>query len=94
MSLRCDRRTDLQEKNKGGGILLFVPKKFHPKARNDLEAMSKDHFESVWVECKINKQPALINLAYCPKKQLIILFLEELALGLDRAATEKKFSTM
>ena len=90
VSFRCDRRTDLQEKNKGGGILLFVPKKFHPKARNDLETMSKDHFESVWVECKINKKPALINLAYCPKKQLINLFLEELALGLDRAATENK----
>ena len=69
---------------------MFVPKKFHPKARNDLETMSKDHFESVWVECKINKKPELINLAYCPKKQLINLFLEELALGLDRAATENK----
>ena len=68
VSFRCDRRTDLQEKNKGGGILLFVPKKFQPKARNDLETMSKDHFESVWVECKTNKKPALINLAYCPKK--------------------------
>ena len=52
--------------------------------------MSTDHFEIVWVECKINKKPALINLAYCPKKQLINLFLEELALGLDRAATENK----
>ena len=36
VSFRCNRRTDLQEKNKGGRILLFVPKKFHPKARNDL----------------------------------------------------------
>ena len=90
MSFRCDRRTDFQEKNKGGGILLFVPKKFHPKAQNDLETMSKDHFESFWVECKINKKPALIKLVYCPKKQLIKLFLEELALGLDRASTENK----
>ena len=90
VSFRCDRRTDLQENNKGGGFLLFVPKKFHPKARNDIETMSKDHFESVWVECKINKKPALINLAYCPKKQLINLFLEELALGLDIAVTENK----
>ena len=89
VSFRCDRRTDLQEKNKGSGILLFVPKKFHPKARNDLETMSKNHFESVWVECKINKKPALINLAYRPQKSLINLFLEQLALGLDRAATEK-----
>ena len=89
VSFRCDRRTDLPEKNKGGGIL-FVPKKFHPKARNDLETMSKDHFESVWVESKINKKPALINLAYCPEKQLINAFLEELALDLDRAATENK----
>ena len=31
-SFRCHRRTDLQEKNKGGGVLLFVPKKFHPKS--------------------------------------------------------------
>ena len=46
-SFRCDRRTDLQEKNKGGDILLFVSKKFHPKARKDLETMSKNHFESV-----------------------------------------------
>ena len=90
MSFRCDRRTDLREKNKGGGILLFVPKKFHPNARIDLETLSKDHFEIVWVDCKINKKPALINLAYCPKKQLII-FLEELALVLDRAATESNF---
>ena len=67
MSSRCDRRTDLQEKNEGGGILLFVPKKGHPKARNDLETMSKDYFKSVWVECKMNKKPALMNLAYCPK---------------------------
>ena len=67
MSYRCDRRADLQEKNKGAGILLFVPKKGHPKARNDLETMSKDYFENVWVECKLNKKPALINLAYCPK---------------------------
>ena len=89
VSFRCDRRTD-KEKNKGGGILLFVPKKIYPKAQNDLETMSKDYFESVWVECKINKKPALINLAYCSKKQLISLFLVELALGLDRAATENK----
>ena len=86
MSFRCDRRTDLQEKNKGGGILLFVLKKFHPRARNDPETMPKDHFENVWVECKINKKPTLINLSYCSKKQLINLFLEEL----DRVATENK----
>ena len=90
MSFRCDRRTDLQENNKGGDILLFSRKKFQTKARNDLETMSKDHFESVWVECKISKKPALINLAHCLKKQIINLFLDELTLGLDRATTENK----
>ena len=57
VSFRCDQRTDRQEKNKGGDILLFVPKKFHPKARNDLETMSYDHFECVGVECKLNESP-------------------------------------
>ena len=71
MSLRCDRRTDLKEKNKSGGVLYFVRKKNHPKAQNDLETMSEDHFESTWVECKINKKPALINFCLVSKKQLI-----------------------
>ena len=31
VSFRCDRGTDLQEKNKGGGIFLFVPKNFIQK---------------------------------------------------------------
>ena len=90
VSFRSDRRTDLQEKNKGGGILLFVPKKFHPKARNDLETISKDHFESVWVECKIKKKARVDKVGLLSKKQLVNLFLEELALGLDRTATENK----
>ena len=63
MSLRSDRPTDLKEKNKGGGILYFVQKKNHPKAQKDLQTMSEGHFESTWVEWKINKKPALINLA-------------------------------
>ena len=67
MSFRRDRRTDHREKNKGEFFCSFR-KKIHSKARNDLEKMSKERFESVWVECKINKKPALINLAYCPKK--------------------------
>ena len=37
MSFRCDRRTDLQDKNKSGGILFMVPKNFQLEVvRNDV----------------------------------------------------------
>ena len=41
VSFWCDWRNDFQEKNKGGGILLFVPIKIHPKARNELDNVKR-----------------------------------------------------
>ena len=81
-------------KSKGGGVMLFVPKQFPSKVRQDLVTHSHEVFESLWVEFIVpngNKSETfLINVSYCPNKSLTTRFLDELALGIDKAISEKK----
>ena len=42
---RYDRNSN--EKKKGGGVILAVPKSLHPKKRPNLNQMSKNIFESL-----------------------------------------------
>ena len=92
-TFRFDRK--LGNKTKGGGVMLIIPKTFHPKSRNDLKCMNKNQFESLWVECNFNNDPTnknrqLINSCYNLSKSLIDLFLEELSTSIDIAIFEKK----
>ena len=65
----------MMSKNKGGGVMLFVPKSLNSKVRKDINYLDKESFESLWVECNIdngtNKKKQLINISYNPNKSLI-----------------------
>ena len=57
--------------------------------------MSKNIFESLWIECKLTnslseKSRQLINISYNPQKKHYNSFLEELSTSIDYAITEKK----
>ena len=55
-------------KEKGGGVMLVIPKSLNPKLRKDLNSLDKNLFESLWVECNLNNNTAdkskLINISY------------------------------
>ena len=51
---RCDRIKIATGKTKGC-VLLLVPKKYKPKVKPELNKLSDDNFESIWVEIQINK---------------------------------------
>ena len=87
---RKDRNLSLHDKTSGGGLLLYIPRSFKPKERSDLTTISESRFENIWVECEFNKKMYLINISYCPTKQLSEMFLSELALGIDCPAAENK----
>ena len=84
---RQDRKT------RGSGIMMLVPKQFHPRRRTDLEKSHNDLIEDIWIECKIghrNKSTRLINLSYNPQKINTDSFLEQLVIGIDNAVAENK----
>ena len=59
---------------KGGGVMLFVPLKFAPMERKDLNFSDKIKFDSIWVECRNDfskncKKTMLNNVTYYPMKQ-------------------------
>ena len=88
---RFDRKSN--EKKKGGGVILAVPKSLNPKKRPDLSHMSKNIFECLWIECKLTnllseKSRQLINISYNPQKKHYNSFLEELSTSIDYAITE------
>ena len=47
-SYRCDRY--LSQKDRGGGVMLFVPNFLNPKHEKDLNYMDASKFESLWIE--------------------------------------------
>ena len=79
-TFRADRK--LTKKTRGGGSMIIVPKNLNPKLRRDLVHTNELDFESVWIECNINKNASnkkkqLINVSYNPNKALLNTFLEE-----------------
>ena len=96
-SYRCDRY--LSQKDRGGGVMLFVPKSPNPKSRKDLNCMDACKFERLWIECNLTndtkkKQKQLINISYNPNKNLTACFLEELSTSIDHAITKDKPITL
>ena len=51
-TFRSDRETML--KDRGGGVMVIVPKSLNPKIRKDLIHLNKNLFESLWIECNLN----------------------------------------
>ena len=71
---RYDRKSN--EKKKGGGVILAVPKSLNPKKRPNFNHMSKNIFESLWMECKLTnsvseKSRHLYNISYNPQKKAL-----------------------
>ena len=96
-SYRCDRY--LSQKDRGGGVMLFVPKSLNPKSRKDLNCMDAGKFESLWIECNLTndtkkKQKQLINISYNHDKNFTPCFLEELSTSIDHAIIENKPITL
>ena len=68
---RCDRKSDFIER--GGGVMLAVPKSLNPKERNELNYLDKNVFKSIWIASRITNSSAtinnqLINISYMPHK--------------------------
>ena len=87
---RSDRKTTL--KDRGGGVMLVVPKSLNRKLRKYLNHLNKNLFESLWIECNLNnntanKKKRLININYNPTKSLTDSFLEEFSSRIDFAVT-------
>ena len=76
-SYRCDRY--LSQKDRGGGVMLFVPKSLNPKSRKDLNCMDAGKIESLWIQGNLTndtkkKQKQLINISYNPNKNFTACF--------------------
>ena len=70
--------------------MALVPKHLSPKIRHYINKFSPQ-FESIWLNLTIaNKKQLILNMSYCPNKKHQSLFLNELALNLDYAITEKR----
>ena len=96
-TFRADRKHT--KKMRGSGAMIIVPKNLNPKLRRDLVHSNELDFESVWIECNINKDVSnkkkqLINVSYNPNKALLNTFLEELSTSKDFAITENKLITL
>ena len=67
----CFRKDRIQTaKTKGGGIIIYIPKRLEPRLRDDLKCFPDTNFESLWVELSIQKKICVLNLSYCPEKNL------------------------
>ena len=92
---RCDRKLDF--KDRGGGVMLAVPKSLNPEKRKDLNYSDKNVFESIWIDCRTTNVSAttnnqLINISYNPHKQYYQQFLKEFSTSINYAITEKNLS--
>ena len=56
---RCDRKSDFKER--GGGVMLAIPKSLNPKERKELNYLNKNVFESIWIECRTTSSSATKN---------------------------------
>ena len=89
----CDRKSDFKER--GGGVMLAVPKSLNPKERKDLNYLDKNVFKSIWIECRTTNSSAtknnqLNNISYNPHKHYYRQFSEEFSTSIDYAITENK----
>ena len=86
--LSCYRKSTT--KSKGGGILLYIPIQLEPKEKPKLNLCNVEHFESIWVELKLQKTSSqvnkvLLNVSYNPEKSLYGLFLDDLSKSIEAA---------
>ena len=72
-------RSSSTELERGGGVGIWIPKKFSIKKRNDLNTINRSFFESLWIEVTepLNEK-LLINVAYCSNANLSKFFLDEM----------------
>ena len=71
---------------KGGGVGIFVPKKFTADIKSSLETVDESFFESFWVEITDPlTEKLLVNVSYCPNKRLGEYFLNQLSTELSGA---------
>ena len=72
-------RSSSTELERGGGVGIWIPKKFSTKIRNDLKTINRRFFESLWIEVtEPLKEKLLINVAYCSNVNLTKFFLDEM----------------
>ena len=73
-------RSDEIGASKGGGVGIFVPKKFAADIKSSLETVDESFFESILVEITDPlTEKLLVNVSYCPKKRLGEYFLDQLS---------------
>ena len=82
----------LQKKVKSGDVFMLVPNLLVSRERPDLNTFFKHLFDSLWIEFETKDQSinCLINfLSYCPAKNMMKQYLEELERGIDLGIIEK-----
>lgn len=86
-------RTVLSKKNKGGGVLMLVPKDRNPKIRSDL-SFNTPNIDDIWVEADSPKGSLygrqILCLLYSPNKRLKTELLDHLLESLDKCSMEQK----
>ena len=90
---RSDRKSDFKER--GGGMMLAVPKSLKSKERNELNYLCKNVFESIWIESRTTNSSATKNnqlnsISFNPQKHYYRQVLEEFSTSIDYAITENK----
>ena len=65
--------------SKGGGVGIFVPKKFPASIKSSIETIDESFFESIWVEITDPLTENLfVNVSYCTNKRLGEYFFDQL----------------
>ena len=59
-------RSSKYSKQRGGGIIAFIPKILKGKRRDDLNKLRSSSFEEVWVEFTFNRRQNLLCIVYNP----------------------------
>ena len=96
ITFRSDRETML--KDRGGGVMLIVPKSLNPKIKKDLNHLNKNLFENLWIECNLNNnahnKKSNSSASTTTPKSSIDSFLEEVSTSIDFLVTENKPITL
>ena len=80
-------RSDKTGVSKGGGVGIFVPKKFTADIKSSLETVDESFFdESIWVEITDPlTEKLIVKVSYCPNKRFGEYFLDQLSTELSGA---------
>ena len=79
-------RSDKTGASKGGGVGIFVPKKYTADIKLSIEIVDESFFESICVEITDPlTEKLLVNFSYCPNKRLGEYFLDQLSTNLSGA---------